>query len=129
MFVKSSFVILFYSVVLSTVISAANPFPFIHYGRRKNKNKPPPSSSFLTKAFCFISGCSYFPQTSILKSGLRGTGEGLHVATLAEGFSCKEKLEATHLVPWRPAGIHVEQEAFGGTSAWLLPVVPPTATS
>lgn len=65
----------------------------------KQKNKPPPSSSFLTKAFYFSSGCTYLPQTSILRRSLRGIGKHLHVATFAEGFSSKEKLEATQLLP------------------------------
>lgn len=91
----------------------------------KQKNKPPPSSSFLTKAFCFSSGCAYLPQTSILRSGLRGIGEDLHVATFAESYSSKENLEAMQLLPWRLAGSHVEQEVLGGTHAWLLPVYLP----
>lgn len=62
----------FYSVVLSTVVSAANPFPYVHHNRRKNKQD---SLRQLVPnyRFCFSSGCFLgYPQISVLKRGTRG---------------------------------------------------------
>lgn len=65
MFVKSSSVI--FSVALSTVISAANPFPFMCRDRRKNK-----PNSFRQLILNYGSGCSFPSQTSVVKKGIRG---------------------------------------------------------
>lgn len=87
----------FYSVALSTVISAANPFPFMRHDRRKNKQNSfrqlIPNYGILFQQWLLLPFSDIFSQEA-------DKGESRNVSVLP--FLKKapeEKLETAQLVP------------------------------
>lgn len=90
----------FYSVVLSTVISAANPFPYMHQNRRKKKQN---SLRQLAPNYIILDQQWLLPRVSSdIYSQAGDEGESEHVSTLPfakKAAALEEKLERAELVP------------------------------
>lgn len=90
----------FYSVVLSTLVSAANPFPYVHHNRRKNKQDSLiqliPNHSILFQQWLL----SWVSSDICSQEGGKGESGRVSMLSLAKKAAAPEQeLEKAELVP------------------------------